>query len=245
MLQQRPQQMKGGPLSLRRRIENSERLAALLARMAGAYLAFCNRRIRWQVEGLDDLRAALGQGPVLLVMWHERSVMGALHWPVSSAPLSSLYDASPIGRVSGALQRRVGLQSMQMSRKTGNLAASRIVLKRLREGVSIGMTGDGPLGPARAVKDAPLEWARVTGVPVFCYAFACSHGRRLDSWDRMLVPYPHGQGAVVFARYPGTIPRKPDGAKLEQLRAEMAQFMDATTARADQIVSTVLPVPAR
>jgi hypothetical protein len=229
-------------LSLRRRIERSETLASALAWLAGSYLTLCNRTTQWQVEGLDDLRTALAQGPVLLVMWHSRSVMGALHWPVADGPLSSLYDASPIGRVSGALQRRVGLQSVQMSRKTGNLSASRIVLKRLREGVSIGMTGDGPLGPAHEVKDAPLEWARVTGVPVFCYAFATTRGQRLETWDRMLVPRLFGRGAVVFAQFKGAIPRKQDDAARTALREEMRRFMDATTARADALISDPQPL---
>ncbi|ART99560.1 hypothetical protein LOKVESSMR4R_00218 [Yoonia vestfoldensis] len=224
------------PLSLRRRIEKSHMLATALAWLAGSYLALCNRTTRWQVAGLDDLRAALAQGPVLLVMWHGRSVMGALHWPVADGPLTSLYDASPIGRVSGALQRRVGLQSIQMSRKTANLAASRIVLKRVRAGVSIGLTADGPLGPAQLVKDAPLEWARVTGVPVFCYAFATTRGRRLNSWDRMLVPRLFGRGAVVFARFDEKIPRKSDEAARAALRERMRLFIDATTARADALI---------
>lgn len=223
-------------MSLRRRIEQSQRLAFLLAWLAGGYLALCNRTTRWQVAGSDDLRAALAQGPVLLVMWHSRSVMAALHWPVADGPLTSLYDASPIGRVSGALQRRVGLQSMQMSRKTTNLAASRIVLKRVGEGVSIGMTADGPLGPAGQVKDAPLEWARITGVPVFCYAFATTRGRRLNSWDRMLVPRLFGRGAVVFARFEQTVPRKLDDATRTALRAQIRQFMDETTAQADALI---------
>ena len=231
-------------MSLRKRIEHSKRLAALLAWLAGAYLALCNRTTRWQVEGRDELRAALATGPVLLVMWHSRSVMGALHWPVADGPLSSLYDASPIGRVSGALQRRVGLQSIQMSRKATNLAASRIVLKRVREGVSIGMTGDGPLGPVGRVKDAPLEWARVTGAPVFCYAFATTRGRRLKTWDRMLVPRMFGRGAVVFARFDGDIPRKLPDAARAALREDLRLFMDDTTARADVLISHAPPGPA-
>lgn len=224
-------------MTLRKRIEKSQRLATALAWLAGGYLALCNRTTRWQVAGQDELRAALAQGPVLLVMWHSRSVMGALHWPVADGPLSSLYDASPIGRVSGALQRRVGLQSVQMSRKTSNLAASRIVLKRMREGVSIGMTGDGPLGPAGQVKDAPLEWARISGAPVFCYAFATTRNRRLDSWDRMLVPRLFGRGAIVFARFTGDVPRQLTATDREDLREDLRVFMDATTAQADRLIS--------
>jgi lysophospholipid acyltransferase (LPLAT)-like uncharacterized protein len=219
--------------SLRKRIEKSEFLATMLAGLAGRYLAFCNRTTKWQVVGLDELTAALKDGPILLVMWHSRSVLGALHWPVDAGPLSSLYDSSPVGRVSGALQRRVGLQPIEMSRRRSNRAASRIVLKRVKEGVSIGMTGDGPLGPALQVKDAPLDWARATGVPVFCYAFATTKGRRLTSWDQMLIPRPFGRGAYVFQRFEGTVARKMDPTQLEDLRREMHMLMVETTRQAD------------
>ena len=223
-------------MSLRSRIEKSEFLAARLAGIAGRYLTFCNQTTQWQVEGLVDLKAALVEGPVLLVMWHSRSVMGALHWPVADGPLSSLYANSPIGRVSGALQRRVGLHPMQMSDKQSNRAASRMILKRVKDGVSIGMTGDGPLGPARQVKDAPLDWARATGIPIFCYAFSTTKGRRLASWDQMLVPKPFGKGAYVFSRFAGTVPRKPNAAELEVLRGEICNWMNDTTQRADKLL---------
>lgn len=222
--------------SLRRKIENSERLAALLAGIAGSYLAFCDRTTRWQVEGQDALEASLRDGPVLLVMWHERSIMGALHWPVKAGPLSSLYANSPIGRVSGALQRRVGLQPMQMSDKQSNIAASRQVLQRVRDGVSIGLTGDGPLGPALVLKDAPLEWARVTGMPVFAYAFATTKGRRLDSWDNMILPRPWGKGAKVFVRFDQEVPRKTGSDETEVLRADLARFLNEVTSRADSLL---------
>jgi lysophospholipid acyltransferase (LPLAT)-like uncharacterized protein len=224
------------PLSLRKRIESSEFLAARIAGLAGLYLAFCNRTTKWQVEGLEDLTAALKDGPVLLVMWHSRSVMGALHWPVNIAPLSSLYDRSPAGRVSGALQRRVGLHPTQMSRKKSNRAASRAVLKRVQEGVSIGMTGDGPLGPALQVKDAPLDWARATGIPVFCYAFSTTKGRRLKSWDQMLVPKPFGKGAYVFRKMDGTAPRKLDPQQLAALRDQLDHMLTQTMHEADAVL---------
>ena len=223
-------------MSLRQRIEKSQTLARILAAIAGSYLAFCHRTVKWQAEGLDDLRAALTEGPVLLVVWHQRSLMASLHWPIADGPLSSLFDSSPIGRVSGALHRRMGLQPMEMSRKTSNRVASRTILKRVREGVSIGMTVDGPLGPAKQVKDAPLEWARVMGRPVFCYAFATTRGRRLGSWDRMVVPYPFGRGAYVFARFAEEVPRKPSAQELEALREKMRLFMNDTTARADALI---------
>ncbi|MEO1641646.1 MAG: DUF374 domain-containing protein [Pseudomonadota bacterium] len=223
-------------MSLRRRIEKSERLAAVLARVARAYLAFCDRTTRWHVEGLAALEAALANGPVLLVMWHERSLMAALHWPVAAGPLSSLYAKSPVGRVSGALQRSRGLQAMEMSDKTSNVAASRQILKRVKAGVSIGMTGDGPLGPALELNNAPLEWARVTGIPVFCYAFSTTRHRRLSTWDRMMVPKPFGRGAKVFARFGGEVPKRMSAEEMAALQSAVSAFVSATTAQADSAI---------
>lgn len=223
-------------MSLRRRIENSRFLAALLAGIAGRYLAFSNRTTKWQTAGLDTLEQALKDGPVLVVVWHSRSIMGSLHWPVKLAPLTSLYAQSPIGRVSGTLQRQMGLQPIEMSHNTTNRAASRMVLKRAKDGVSIALTGDGPLGPARELKDAPLEWARATGIPIFCYAFSTTRGRRLDTWDRMLLPKAFGQGSYVFSRFPHDVPRRADDTGREDLRIKMREWMNETTAQADRMI---------
>lgn len=204
---------------LRRGIERSETMAAMVAWVAGAYLNLCNRTIRWQTEGLDDLNAALREGPVILVLWHEHVLMAAHHWPASKAPLSSLYTASPIGRVAGALHRQRGLQPIEMAPKASNLAASRAVLQRAREGVSIGIAADGPLGPARVLKGAALDWARTTGMPVFVYAFATSRGRRLGSWDRMVLPRPFGRGAILYRRLEATLEKtRDDGIRAAQNR---------------------------
>lgn len=225
-------------MSLRKRIEKSQRVATVLGGLVWRYLSFCDRTTDWQVDGLDDLQSALAEGPVLLVMWHSRSVMGAIHWPVADGPLSSLYNRSPMGRISGAVQRRAGLQAMEMSRTRSNRSASREVLRRFRTGVSIGMTGDGPLGPVGQVQDAPLDWARTLGAPVFCYAFATTRGRRLNTWDQMLLPLPYGRGAKVFARFDSTLPRRPSPEERDQQREALRSFMDATTARADGMIGT-------
>lgn len=226
-----------GPLktmSLRKRIEKSETVAATLAGIAGRYLSICTKTTKWHYEGMDELKAALADGPVLVLTWHSRSIMGSMHWPKNVAPLSTLYDKSPIGRVSGAVQRRAGLRPIEMSSKQSNLAASRTILKRVKEGVSIAMTGDGPLGPARELKDAPLEWARVTGMPIYCYAFATTKGRRIKSWDQMLVPKTFGKGSCIFRKFEQDVPRKLNVDAREKLRHDVQTWMNEVTADADR-----------
>jgi lysophospholipid acyltransferase (LPLAT)-like uncharacterized protein len=221
--------------SLRKRLEHSRFLAGFLARLVGGYLRLCNVTTKWQIDGLDDLKADLAVGPVLLVMWHERSIMGPVHWPVKHGQLSSLYARSAVGRVSGAMQRQFGLQPMEMSDKTSNVAASRQILRRVQDGISIGMTGDGPLGPALLVKDAPLDWARAMQRPVYTYAFATKRHRRLDAWDNMVLPLPFSEGAIVFQRWDNLPPRKVSAEEIALLRDSLSDQLNLTNAVADRL----------
>lgn len=223
-------------MSLRSRIETSKFFLGGCGTMLSLYLALCERTTSWKVEGLDEMKAALSDGPVLLMMWHSRMAMGAPHWPTDTAPVSSLHHRSVLGRISGVTQRYEGLQPVEMSLKRSNLAASRTVMKRWSQGVSIVMTGDGPLGPAHQLQDAPLDWASRLGAPVFGYAYSTTRGRRFDSWDTFLLPCPFGKGAKVFTRYPGPIPRKLTPETRETLRTSIEAFLDNTTAHADALL---------
>lgn len=216
---------------LRSRLEHSDRLARALAGGIGGYLRLCQRRIDWQYDGLDALKVQLAQGPVLVMMWHQRILMGPLHWPIVEGPLSALHASSPIGRVAGAYQRSEGLTSVAMG-DGGNVGASRHVLRSARNGISISIACDGPKGPAQYVKDAPLSWARKTGLPIWAYTFATTRGRHLNTWDRMWMPKPFGKGAVVFKPLQGELAAEPDAA-----RDQVATFLNATTDYANGLIS--------
>lgn len=223
-------------MSLRRRIEKSAAFSGIPGTVITRYLALCDRSTRWQIEGLDDLKAALADGPVLMMMWHSRMVMGARHWPSDHAPASSLHHRSPLGRISGVMQRQEGMTPFEMSAKRSNLVASRQVMTRFRDGISIVMTGDGPEGPAHELQSAPLDWAVRADAPIFAYAFSTTRGHRAGSWDRLLFPYPFGRGAQVFARYDQRIEAKPNRADRDALKLSLEAFLDQTTARADALL---------
>lgn len=216
-------------MTLRRRIEQSRFLVWLLGGILTSYLSFCQRTTRWDYQGMDQLKAELANGPILLIMWHGRSLMGPMHWPEKTAQLSSLHDASPIGRVGGEVQRRCGLQPMAMVGNMSNIAASRAVLRRAREGVCIGMTGDGPRGPDHELQDAPLEWARVLKRPIYAYAFSTKRHKILGSWDRMMLPLPFTRGAAVYVRLDGDFTDKFDqtsGQKISKALNDAQQAAD-------------------
>jgi lysophospholipid acyltransferase (LPLAT)-like uncharacterized protein len=159
-------------------------------------------------------------------------MMAPALWAMTRAPLSSLFDTSAVGRISGSVQAHFGLRPMAMSSRHGNLAASREVLRRLQEGVSVGLTGDGPLGPHRQLQDAALDWARASGRPVVVMGWAAVRHRRLATWDRMILPLPFTRGRLIWAHWDGCLPRRPDPAELAQARADLSRLMSDAMDRA-------------
>jgi lysophospholipid acyltransferase (LPLAT)-like uncharacterized protein len=123
-----------------------------------------------------------------------------------------------------------------MHDQKSNRAASRAILRRFGQGISLGLTADGPLGPARQMKPAPAEWARATGRPVFFYAFSVARHRRLSTWDAMMIPLPFTKGAFVYRRWDGTVARRADAAQLDQSQRELKRALDAAQGDADAIV---------
>ena len=223
-------------MTLRRRLENSRLLERITSALISGYIRFCAGTTRWQRQGLQELRAALADGPVIVLFWHSRVMLAPRHWPLDLGRLAVLRDSSTAGRLSAAVQRRMGLEPVEMSHRASNLAASRAVLKKLADGVSLALTADGPDGPALRVKDAPLEWLRVTKQPVFIYAHSVRRQRRLSSWDRMLWPLPFTRGAMVFRRWPDQLPRRATATELQQARGVLQQLLTAVQSEADALV---------
>ena len=162
---------KGG-MGIRRRIEQWDWPPRLLSRLVAGWLRLCFATSRWERTGLDDLAEDLQAGPVLVVLWHQRLMIGPLAWPLEQGDIYTLRDPSPAGRLSSETQTRLGLKPVMMRETGGNIAASRRVLKVLRAGHSLALTADGPRGPARQAKAAPVEWVRVSGRPVHLFAWS-------------------------------------------------------------------------
>jgi len=209
-----------------------------LGALLGSWARFCSATSRWERRGEEEMAAALREGPVVVVLWHERIMLVGVHWRPDWGPVAALHTPRFAGRVAGAAQGHVGLRPIAMDSRKGNIAASREILRSLKSGQSVGLTGDGPQGPARVLKDAPLEWARATGRPVFLYAFAMQGQRRLSTWDRMAWPRPFSRGAVVWRLWRADLPRRVDAEGHAEMLWSLTQALDGAVAEAEALAGT-------
>ena len=208
----------------------------LLGRIYAAYISLVYRTTRWEVHGADDLRAAMKEGPVIYLLWHSRTLMAIPLWPQGLTPITVPTADNRDGRISAVTHSRFNGTPFEMTFGRSNKGASRQILRLIRSGASIGITGDGPFGPRRVLQEAPLEWARISGLPVFLHANSVRRQSRLPGWDRMLFPWPFSRGAAVYRKWEVEVPRHPTEEERAALLKNLSDALDAATAEADAMV---------
>ena len=218
----------------RGKIENSRVLAKVLGGILAGYLKICFATGRWTFEGDDALNAALSDGPVVIICWHGRLIMAPANWK-RRAPVAIPRDPSPAGKLSAATQEFFGTSPFAISMEGGNLAIVRQVIKRVRDGFSLGLTADGPEGPDHRAKRAAIDWARATGRPVFLFSWSSRKARQLSTWDKMLLPLPFGGGACVYRPWNPDIPKRPSNQDYTRLKRDLSKALDDLSQRVDDL----------
>lgn len=222
-------------MGFRHRLAESRLLRGAVTGGIAGWFRLCRRGAKWHVEGAAEVKALAGEGPVILILWHEHLLLAPVHWQQHiGTPIMSVHDSSRIGRLAGELQPKFGSKPMAMHARTSNLAMSRRVMQEARAGVSIGITADGPIGPRRVLQDAPVDWARFTGLPVVVYAFEMAWGRRLGTWDRLIWPMPLGRAACVYRVVSDRLAR--DSATGDH-RDPLTSALNEVSARAAELVA--------
>lgn len=120
------------------------------------------------------------------------------------------------GEYISQLIHREGYRTVRGSTSRGGFR-SLLEMSRLgRQGVPIAITPDGPRGPRHRAQPGVLIVAQRAGVPILPLALAAAPCRRLDSWDRFVIPAPFARVVMGF----GPPLALPESLSVERLVAE-------------------------
>lgn len=184
----------------------------------------------WRIErvGLDAVEARLSGGErFIFALWHARLLpLIFTHRGRSAAVLISRHrDGELIAR----LVERLGYVAARGSSTRGGEEGARAMLRLAEEGHLLGVTPDGPRGPAEVVKPGLIYLASRTGFPVVPVAAAASPARRLSSWDGFRVPWPFARVVIGYGA-PISVPARLDDAQIETWRARVEGALHDLTA---------------
>jgi len=218
-----------------RHLVRSEGLRRLLCWVIQLYIRFIYRTNRWSVEGGDiPLRLRQQGRPFILAFWHGRLLMIPMAWQ-RLAPMHMLISAHRDGRIIADAVTYFGVNSIAGSTRRGGISALRVMLKQLAAGDCVGITPDGPRGPAMRASPGIVNVARLARVPIVPVTFATSARLVLSTWDRFHLALPFGRGVFVWGD-PITVEPQLDEAGVEHARLLVENRMNALAEQADRRV---------
>lgn len=226
-----------------RRVLRSARLRRLLCWVIQLYIRLVYATNRWTVEGGEVPRRLRAEGrSFILAFWHGRLLMIPMAWR-RLAPMHMLISAHRDGRIIADAVTYFGVRSIAGSSRRGGTVALRTMLRRLEAGDCVGITPDGPRGPAMTVSSGIVNVARLARVPIVPVVFATSRRRVLRSWDRFNLALPFGRGVFLWGE-PIAIGADLDAAGIERARLLVEAKMNELAAEADRRTGHAPPVAA-
>lgn len=204
----------------------------LAPRLAYGYLRLCRLTMRLDYENHEALeRVRANSGRYILAFWHSRFAMMPYAYPGDRiAVLSSTHADS---RLLADVLRRFGFTVAEGSSTRGGAAGLRTMVRLATQGHDLGITPDGPKGPAREAKPGVIAVARLAGLPIVPVSFSARPARRLGSWDRTLLPLPFGRGRYKYGT-PIVVPRDADREQQEALRIRVRDELNRLTDELDR-----------
>jgi lysophospholipid acyltransferase (LPLAT)-like uncharacterized protein len=225
-----------------RRLLQNARLRRAACWCIQYYIRFVFLTTSWSVEGAERPHRLRAEGrPFILAFWHGRLLMIPMAWQ-RLAPMHMLISAHPDGQIIADAVIYFGVNSIAGSTSRGGSAALRTMLKRLKEGDCVGITPDGPRGPAMTASIGIVNLARIAQVPILPVTYATSRRRMLATWDRFHLPWPFGRGVYLWGT-PIEIPEQLDEIGLESARRLVETRMVEMMREADWRVGHRSPPP--
>jgi lysophospholipid acyltransferase (LPLAT)-like uncharacterized protein len=162
-----------------------------------------------------------------MTFWHSMILMAS--FPYRGNGIHVLVSRHGDGELIGRVIQKFGFFLVRGSSSKGGDQAMKELVTLARQNRDIGITPDGPRGPAEQVKPGVAQLARLTGVPVIPGAFSGSRLRILNTWDRFRIPYPFSEIVYII----GDPLYYQEGEDLEDFRLRIEGSLKEVTARAD------------
>jgi lysophospholipid acyltransferase (LPLAT)-like uncharacterized protein len=200
--------------------------------VAAWFIRLLRSTVRLRHHGDERLRQwERGEQRFILAFWHRHLLL--MPYAYRGRRISVLVSQSGDGELIARTVAKLGIDSTRGSSSRGGIAGMRSLLRKAGEGWDIAFTPDGPRGPASEVQPGVILAAASTGLPIVPVAVAASREKRLNSWDRFLIPLPLSTVHFVYGE-PLAVARRGD---LGEAAAELKRRLDKAEEAAERLVT--------
>jgi lysophospholipid acyltransferase (LPLAT)-like uncharacterized protein len=213
--------------------ELQHQLLKVLAPAAGlVYFYVVGKTSKTVAIGQEQLDILIKQYPhVIYAGWHEQILTGA--WALRRRGITILISQSRDGEYVSRLVHLLGFHTARGSSSRGGVRSLLKLVRVLKNEGDVIMVADGPRGPARECKPGVITLAKRSGMPIIPTAVLVSRFKRVNSWDRTIIPCPFS----TFTRIHGDpifIPEDVDKEAIAHYQEQLKQALDALSEKATQ-----------
>ncbi len=227
--------------SIAKTVLRSKLAGVVISAGVGAYIRLVATTSRKTFVGREHADALLnGDKGFILAFWHARLLMGPIMRREADRPVHMLVSTHRDGELIAAAVKGFGVEMIRGSaqdpkrpekNKSGAPAVAAMAAA-LKSGAIVGMTPDGPRGPAEIAKIGAVRLASMTGAPILPAGYAASKAKRLSTWDGFVLTLPFSRMAFA-ARAPIHVEPNADVKALEEARRRLETELIAAVADAE------------
>ena len=171
--------------------------------------------------------------PYLFAFWHGKQLLPVLRLVHHHTPKAALASPSRDGEILATWLAKLGYAVIRGSSRDSNVRSLAAMLKKLRQGFSVGFGVDGPIGPIYKVKPGITYMAQKCQVPIVPLGSAFARKWVLQkAWDKYQIPQPFTKASYYIGE-PFVVT---DDMDLDQANATLEQLLHHAEQKAQQLL---------
>lgn len=167
------------------RLQRNPRVQGVLQAIVSGYLRVVLATSRKQFLDVDRYRTHDSSAPVIICCWHGRLAGTPFLGAHLQRPVNVLASDHADGMLIVETLARMGYEAILLSTSRDKTSSLRLALRALREGTSLGIATDGPMGPARNSKPGAVTLASFSGAALVPDGICCAPGAASGHMGRL------------------------------------------------------------
>ena len=195
------------------------------------YLKFAFSTMRWSHHYHQGYDHDLIKDEKIYAIWHSR-LLGLPNIVNKRQQTHMLTSQSRDGKLGAVLCKFFGIKTVWGSSNQGAISGFKSMARLLKSGQNVCISPDGPRGPARKAAPGVIAISKMSKTPIVPITWSADRFKRVNSWDRMVIPRPFAKGYVIYGK-PISIETQDRELDIHQACLDLEDTLNEITAEAD------------
>ena len=209
----------------------------LISLLGSLYVLFVYKTSTINLENRKNIDSLFKKNESFIyAFWHDQLLICPLTWQ-SEFEIKVLISKHRDGDIIARLISKLGFKAIRGSthksgktKNKGGLTSARQMIKSLKNGISIGISPDGPKGPRHKVSDGILSISRLSNSSILPVGIGFKKKWVLNTWDKFIIPKPFNQITIIWGE---PLPALKNEKSINQIKSKLEITMYNLTKRAN------------